>query len=60
VDDPETRDVAFMYVDSLKDACELFGTDRPHKVRYRNGEKGKVRKEGDFWVITKKLPLEWD
>jgi hypothetical protein len=60
VKDPETREAAFMYIDSLKDACELYGTDRPNKVRYRNGEFGKVRKEGDYWVITKKLPLEWD
>ncbi len=62
VSDQTTLNQAFSYVDNLKDTCDLYGVNRPSATnfRYRNGKKGKVRKEGEYWVIVEKIQLEWD
>jgi hypothetical protein len=61
VKDESTLGLAFSYVDNLRDTCDLFGTGRPSpgSFRYRDGKKGKLIKEGDYWRVIEKIQLEW-
>jgi hypothetical protein len=58
VDHEPTLDYAFSMIDSLRDACDLLGSNEP-SAKTMQAKPGTVEKRGDQWLIRDKIQLDW-